>query len=188
MTTTQIKTATRLPTAGAWEIDASHSNVEFVVRHLLTKMRGRFTEFSGDITIGDEPTLSAVHAEIRAASIDTHNADRDAHLRSPDFLDVESHPVLAFHSTGVEQVSDDRWLVHGDLTLRDVSRPVTLDVTYLGWITDPWGNDKAGFSAHTEIDRDDFGAGWNVVLEAGGLLVGKTVKIELEIEAGRKNP
>jgi polyisoprenoid-binding protein YceI len=168
---------------GVWEIDPAHSNVEFVARHLLSKVRGRFTGFEGAITVADDPNRSSVEATVDAASVDTHNPDRDAHLRSPDFLDVERFPSLSFCSTAVAEDSEGRYRVDGELTIRDVTRPVTLELEYLGWSDDPWGGKRAGFSAVTEIDRDEFGANYNVVLETGGLLVGKKVRIELEIEA-----
>jgi polyisoprenoid-binding protein YceI len=169
---------------GAWEIDPSHSNVEFVARHLLSKVRGRFSGFSGTLTIADQPTESSAEVTIDAGSITTGTDDRDTHLRSADFLDVERYPTLSFRSTAVRAGDEPgRYLVDGDLTIRDVTRPVTLDVEYLGWSDDPWGGKRAGFSATTEITRDDFGASWNVVVESGGLLVGKKVRIELEVEA-----
>jgi polyisoprenoid-binding protein YceI len=185
MSTTQITRPDQdILSPGVWEIDPAHSNVEFVARHLLSKVRGRFTEFEGSITIDADPSRSSVEAQIQAASIDTHNPDRDAHLRNPDFLDVERFPTLSFRSTAVRPGEEPgRYVVEGDVTIRDVTRPVTLDVEYLGWSDDPWGGKRAGFSASTEIDRDDFGANWNVVLETGGVLLGKTVRIELEIEA-----
>jgi polyisoprenoid-binding protein YceI len=185
MSQTQIHPeAQTLLCPGVWEIDPAHSNVEFVVRHLLSKVRGRFTEFEGAITIDPEPARSSVEATIQAASIDTHNADRDAHLRSPDFLDIERFPTLSFRSTAVRPGDEPgRYAVDGDLTIRDMTRPVTLDVEYLGWSDDPWGGKRAGFSASTEINRDDFGANWNVVLETGGMLLGKQVRVELEVEA-----
>ncbi|HUF85334.1 MAG TPA: YceI family protein [Acidimicrobiia bacterium] len=183
MSTTQTTTAPVAVTPGVWEIDASHSNVEFVARHLLSKVRGRFAGFEGAITIGDDPSGSSVEATIDAASVDTGNPDRDAHLRSPDFLDVEQFPQLSFRSTAVTEDGEDRYRVDGDLTVRGVTRPVTLELEYLGWSDDPWGGKRAGFSAITEIDRHDFGATWNLAVETGGVVVGRKVRIELEIEA-----
>jgi polyisoprenoid-binding protein YceI len=169
---------------GTWDVDRDHSNVEFVARHLLSRVRGRFSDFSGVITVAPEATLSKVEVEIDAASIDTHQPDRDAHLRSPDFLDAEQFPKLAFASTSVRERSEPgRYEVDGDLTIRGVTKPVTLDVEFLGWSDDPWGGKRAGFSAATEIDRHDFGANWNLVVETGGVVVGKKVQIELEVEA-----
>ena len=182
---TQLQeTQHQLLAPGVWEIDPSHSSVEFVARHLLSKVRGRFSEFSGTLTIADRPTESSAEVTIDAGSITTGTEDRDTHLRSADFLDVERYPTLSFRSTAVRAGDEPgRYLVDGDLTIRDVTRPVTLDVEYLGWSDDPWGGKRAGFSATTEITRDDFGASWNVVVESGGLLVGKKVRIELEVEA-----
>jgi polyisoprenoid-binding protein YceI len=183
MTTAPSPTQT-VVAPGTWDIDRDHSNVEFVARHLLSKVRGRFNEFEGAITVGEDPAESSVEVTIDAASIDTHQPDRDAHLRSGDFLDVEEYPTLHFVSTAVRPSGEDgHFEVDGDLTIRDVTKPVTLDVEFLGWSDDPWSGERAGFSASTEIDRDEFGANYNVVLETGGLLVGKKVRIELEVEA-----
>jgi polyisoprenoid-binding protein YceI len=170
-----------------WEIDPSHSSVGAVARHLVvSKVRGRFTSFSGTVTIGDTPERSGVVATIDAASIDTAEPKRDAHLRSADFLDAESYPTLEFRSTAVEQTSPSTLRVDGDLTIRGITRPVSLDVGYGGLISDPFGNAKAIFSAQTEIDREDWGMIWNAALETGGVLVGKRLQIELEIQAVRK--
>lgn len=183
MSTAQSITAPAPVIAGVWEIDPSHSNVEFVARHLLSKVRGRFTGFEGAITLADDPSRSSVEATIDAGTVDTHNADRDAHLRSPDFLDVERFPTLSFRSTSVAEDGEGRYRVEGDLTIRGVTRPVTLELEYLGWSDDPWGGKRAGFSAVSEIDRHDFGATWNLAVETGGVVVGRKVRIELEIEA-----
>jgi len=173
---------------GVWEIDPAHSSVEFVARHLLSKVRGRFSDFSGNLTIADDPAQSSVEVTIDATSIETGSPDRDAHLRDPDFLDVERFGSLSYRSTEVRPGEQPgHYLVDGDLTIRDVTRPVTLEVEYLGWSDDPWGGQRAGFSATTEIERTDFGASWNLVVETGGLVVGKTVRIELEVEAVRKS-
>lgn len=183
MSTIETTTARTPIPSGVWEIDPSHSNVEFVARHLLSKVRGRFTGFEGAITIADDPSRSSVEATIDAASVDTGNPDRDAHLRNPDFLDVEQHPTLSFRSTSVADDGDGRYQVDGDLRIRGFTRPVTLELEYLGWSDDPQGGKRAGFSASTEIDRHDFGATWNLVVETGGVVVGRKVRIELEIEA-----
>jgi polyisoprenoid-binding protein YceI len=172
-----------VPQAGTYVIDTAHSTVEAVARHLMvTKVRGRFTEFSGQITVAEDVTASTVEVDIDAASITTASADRDAHLRSPDFLDVETYPTLRFRSTGVTPAGDG-WRLAGDLTIRGVTRPVVLDMAFLGSSVDPWGSSKVSFSATTEIDREDFGMTWNQGLEAGGVLVGKSLKIEIEIQA-----
>lgn len=184
MTNPQPTTAAPLPVPGIWDIDPSHSSVEFVARHLFSRIRGRFAEFSGIIDVGDDPARSAAEVTIRAASIDTNFAVRDENVRKPEYLDVERFPTLTFQSTGAHDFDGGRALrLDGDLTIRDVTRAVSLDVEYLGCGEDPWGGTRAGFSARTEIDRDDFGASGNVVLETGGLLVGKRVQIELDVEA-----
>lgn len=173
-----------LPATGTWTIDPAHSAVGFSVRHLMAaKVRGSFKTFSGSIDINDLPETSSVKVSIDAASIDSGAEDRDNHLRSADFLDVESHPTLSFESTAVRSV-DGAYQVDGTLTIRGVAKPVTLEMQYSGVIADPWGNDKAIFSATTQINREDFGLVWNAPLEAGGVLVGKQVTIELEIQAG----
>ena len=172
-----------IPEAGTYAIDPSHSAVEFVVRHLgLAKVRGRFNSFSGTIRVADDPTESAVDVTIESASIDTRDAKRDEHLRSPDFLDAAGHPNLGFHSTAVRRAGDD-WHVDGELTIRGVTRPVTLELEFEGAVQDPWGLPRIGCSATTEVDREAFGLTWNQALESGGFLVGKQVRIELSVEA-----
>jgi polyisoprenoid-binding protein YceI len=172
-----------LPTTGTWTIDPSHSEVSFKVRHLgISKTRGRFGSFRGDIVVAEQPEESRVAVEIDAASIDTKDEGRDAHLRSGDFFDADSFPTLTFVTTGVV-ATGDRWSVTGDLTIRGVTRPVVLDTEIAGLVTDPWGNERVGFQARAEVNREDFGLTWNAALETGGVLVGKTVQIDLEIEA-----
>ena len=172
-----------VPTAGTWAIDTVHSSVEFVVRHLaVAKTRGRFTDYAVDLTIAERPEDSTVSVTIQADSFSTGDEARDGHVKSPDFLDVESFPTLTFVSTQVAPVSQSDWKVTGDLTIHGVTKSVVLDVEFAGVETDPWNNTKAGFSATAEIDREDFGLSWNQPLAGGGVLVGKKVKIELEIE------
>lgn len=172
-----------LPAAGTWAIDSAHSSVEVVARHLVvSRVRGRFPSFSGTVTIGEDVTDSAINVSIDTASIDTGVEDRDQHLRSADFLDVKSHPAITFQSTQVQHVDGKRWQVPGELTIRGESRPVTLDVEFLGTQTDPWGNDKAAFEARATVARDDFGMTWNQALEAGGVLVGKELTVELLVQ------
>ena len=176
-----------VPEAGTYEIDQSHSAVEFVGRHLmLTKVRGRFGTFEGTIIVADDPLQSSAHVVIDAASVDTGDEKRDGHLRGGDFLDVEAYPTLEFHSTRLEPVGE-RWTLEGDLTIRGVTRPVTLDVDYEGAVVDPFGNSRIGFSAATEIDREAWGLTWNVPLATGGVLVGKKIVIELTVSAIKKN-
>src|SRR6266540_2055422 len=165
--------ALELPVPGTWEIDAAHSSVGFVARHLMVaKVRGRFGKFSGTVTIGETPEASSVVASMDAASIDTADATRDAHLRSPDFLNVEKYPTLEFRSTKATRTGDATLKLDGELTIRGVTRPVSLDVAYLGLVTDPFGNAHAVLSAETEIDREDWDITWNKTLETGGVLVG----------------
>jgi polyisoprenoid-binding protein YceI len=186
MTQTAIPT-TPLPAAGVWDLDPSHSHVEFVVRHVMSKVRGRFKDFVGTITVGDTPETSRVEAQIEAASVDTHHADRDAHLRSGDFFEVDQYPTIAFRSTRVEPGDDNEFRLVGDLTIRDVTREVTLDAEYHGAsAADSVFGERTGFSASTEVDRDDFGLRWNKALDTGGLVLGTKVRLELEIEAIRR--
>ena len=165
-------------------IDKTHSEATFQVRHLVTRVRGRFSEFEGTIAFDEaHPEGSSAEFTMQAASIDTSEPDRDKHLRSEDFFFVEQFPTITFKSTEAEKVSQNEFRVVGDLTIRGVSRPVTLEATYLGSAKDPWGNLKAGFEARTAINRKDFGLNWNAALETGGFLVGDEVKIELSIQA-----
>jgi polyisoprenoid-binding protein YceI len=168
-----------------WSIDPSHSAVEFSVKHMVvTTTKGRFGAVAGAIVLDESDlTRSSVTAEIDAASIETHDAGRDAHLRSADFFDVENYPTLTFKSSRVVLAGRDRLTVVGDLTIRGVTREVELSVESSGQIASPFGDLRAGFSAQTSIDRKEFGLTWNKGLETGGLLVGDQVKINLEIEA-----
>jgi polyisoprenoid-binding protein YceI len=183
--TTRTLDGVELPAPGHWAIDSSHSSVEASVRHLgLSKVRGAFRSFTGAIEVAERPEDSSVQVSIEAGSVDTREPARDEHLRSPDFLDVAAHPTIDFRSTKVTG-SGHRWQVEGDLTLRGTTRPVILDVTFEGVEHDPWGGSRAAFSASTELDREAFGLTWNQVLESGGLLVGKRVRIDLEVEVIR---
>jgi polyisoprenoid-binding protein YceI len=186
MTTIATPTeAQEVPVAGTWQLDRSHTSAEFVARHLMiAKVRGRFSDVAGTIEIGEAPEQSSAHVTIQAASITTGDESRDAHLRSPDFLDVERFPTLEFRSTTVEN-EGSHWLVAGDLTIRDVTRSVVLDVEFDGAVTDPYGNRRIAFSASTQVNREDFGLTWNAPLEAGGVVVGPKVRIELGVEAVR---
>lgn len=179
-------TMTALET-GTWTIDPAHSYVGFKVRHLMAaKVRGSFTSFAGTIEVGEAPGDTRVDATIQAASIDTGVEERDNHLRSADFFDVEEFPTLTFESTAVRE-TDGGFEVEGDLTIKDVTRPVTLDVEFGGVIEDPWGTEKAIFSAETRIDREEWGLTWNTALETGGVLVGKKVQLELEVQASMES-
>jgi polyisoprenoid-binding protein YceI len=168
-----------------WEIDSSHSSVHFSVRHLvIAKVRGSFTRWSGTIQVPDgDFSKATVSVTIDASSIDTGVADRDAHLKSPDFLDVAQHPELRFVAKRVEPRSVGEVDVVGDLTLKGTTREVVLRVEQHGQAKDPWGNVRVAFTAKTSIDRKDFGLAWNQVLETGGVMVGDRVDIEAEIEA-----
>lgn len=172
-----------LPLPGTYAIDAHHSGVEFVVRHLgLAKIRGRFSAFDGAIQIADQPAESSVTADVDLASVDTGEPNRDDHLRANDFFDVPNHPTMSFRSTRVTG-SDTNWTVEGDLTLRGVTNQVTLDATFEGAVRDPWGGHRIAFSASGEIDREQWGINWNQVLDTGGFVIGKRVRLELEVEA-----
>lgn len=171
-----------------WQIDPAHTTVEFAVKHMMfTTVRGRFKALSGTIRIDEQhPDRSSVDVSIDASSIDTGVGDRDAHLRSTDFLDVEQHPQITFRSTRVEgahRQQGDRFTIAGELQIRGTKIPVTLSATFEGLGKDPWGKERAGFAARTEIDRRDWGLRWNQALETGGVLVGNTVKIEIEAQA-----
>jgi polyisoprenoid-binding protein YceI len=176
---TQTTVATR-----TLEIDRSHSEVAFEVRHLLSKVRGRFSDFRGTVVFDSaRPQDSRVDVVIQAGSISTAEPDRDKHLRSGDFFDVERFPMLTFKSTSVTPRGDDRYDIAGDLTIHGITRPVTLSASFLGSLQDPWGNEKFGFEAGLTLNRKDYGLNWNAALEAGGFLVGDEVKITLSIQA-----
>lgn len=172
-----------LPPAGRWELDPAHTTVEFVARHMLSKVRGRFTEFSGGFEIGARPEDAKVDVEIRAGSIQTNTTMRDDHLKSADFLDVENHPLLSFASTAFRPTGETSFELDGDLTIKGVTRPVTLKGEIIGWGPDTEGTPMLAASAKTTIDREDWGITWNVVVETGGFLVSKRVDIEIETEA-----
>lgn len=171
-----------------WTIDPAHTLVEFAVKHLMiATVKGRFGQLSGTIQIDEaEPTRSTVEVTIDAASIDTRDGQRDAHLRSADFLDVENFPAITFRSQAVEPVAENRHRIVGDFTIHGVTRPVTLDASFEGRGKDPWGNERVAFSATTRVQRSEFGLNWNAALEAGGFLVGNELKIGLEVEAIRQ--
>jgi polyisoprenoid-binding protein YceI len=171
-----------------WELDPAHTVVEFSAKHMMiTTVKGRFTDISGVIHADEsDRSKSSVEATIKAASIDTRTEQRDNHLRSADFLDVEQYPEITFTSTRVEPVDKGHLRVTGDLTIRGTTRSVTLDTTFEGRGKDPWGGERAGFSATTKIDRRDFGLTWNQALETGGVLVGNEIKISIDVQAVKK--
>jgi polyisoprenoid-binding protein YceI len=188
-TTVTTNAATReykgavVPAPGVYDLDQAHTTVEFVARHLMiTKVRGRFATFSGSLNVAEVPEESSVEVTIDASSVQTSQEQRDAHLRSADFFEVDKYPNLTFKSTSVK-LDGDGWKVTGDLTVRDVTRPVVLDVEFDGANTTPWGTQAIAFSASTEIDREDWGLTYNQALETGGVVVGKKVRIELNVEA-----
>jgi polyisoprenoid-binding protein YceI len=174
-------------TTNNWNLDTVHSGINFSVRHMMvSKVHGRFAKFSGSVALDEgDLTRSVVEATIDVSSIDTGTAQRDVHLRSADFLDVERFPEIRFRSTRIEELGPDRYRLTGDLTIRDVTRPITLETEYGGRGKDPWGNERVGFSATGFLDRKDFGIKTNQVLETGGVLVGDRVDIELEVQAVR---
>ena len=174
-------------TTSNWNLDTAHSGINFTVRHMVvSKVRGRFAKFTGSVALDESDfTRSVVEAAIDASSIDTGTAQRDDHLRSADFFDVERFPELRFRSTRIEKVAADRYRMTGELTVRDVMRPITLDTEYGGRGKDPWGNERVGFTARGALDRKDFGLKWNQALETGGVLVSDRVELELEVQAVR---
>lgn len=170
---------------GTWAIDPTHSTIAFSARHaMVAKVRGTFSEFEGTLVLdGENPAASKADLTIQAASIDTKTADRDAHLKSPDFLDVEAFPTLTFTTTSVQHTGGNDFALVGDLTIHGVTKPVTIAVELVGVNADPWGGTRVGLEGKTEISRKDFGLTWNVAIEGGGILVGDSIKIELDVEA-----
>ena len=168
--------------AGTWTLDPSHSEVQFSVRHMMiSKVRGTFGVKSATLTAPENPLEATVEATVDVASVDTKDEGRDNHLRSADFFDTETYPTMEFRSTGV-RIENGDFLVDGDLTIKGITKPVTFDFDFGGFGTDPWGNYKAGVTAKTVINREDFGLTWNAALETGGVLVGKDVTIELDLQ------
>ena len=172
-------------TTGTWQIDPTHSTIGFVARHaMIAKVRGGFTEFTGTLNLdGADPAKSSAVLTIVTSSFTSANDERDAHVKSADFLDVEQFPTLTFTSTAVTQKGDDDFIVTGDLTIHGVTKTVDVKFELLGVNQDPWGNTRIGFEGKAEISRKEFGLVWNVALETGGVLVGDTIKLELDIEA-----
>lgn len=179
-TVTTETTARPTIDSGTWTLDKAHTKIGFNAKHLMvTKVRGHFEDYDATVEIAEDLTESRVEVSLDAASITTGAADRDGHLRSGDFLDVENHPKLRFVSADITG-DGEHWKLTGDLTIRDVTRPVTLDVTYEGSATDPWGNEHVGFTASAKMNREDWGLTWNAALEGGGWLVSKDVTLEIE--------
>jgi polyisoprenoid-binding protein YceI len=176
-----------IPVAGTYVLDENHQRVGFVARHLMvSKVRGQFAKATATITVAEDPMQSAVTATLHADSISTGQEQRDGHLKSPDFLHVEQFPTLEYRSTGVKSIEGNELLLTGELTIKDVTRSVDLEVELEGVGRSPYGQDVFGFSASAEIDREEFGITWNVALETGGVMVGKKIKIEIEGEAIRQ--
>ena len=182
--TATIETAPGATTKTTWKLDPSHTLVEFSAKHLMiTTVKGRITDVEGTIVVDEKnPRNSSVEATLKAVSIDTRTEQRDQHLRSADFLNAELFPEIKFRSTKIEG-DKDSFKLTGDLTIRDVTKPITLDIRFEGQQTDPWGGERIGFSGSGKIDRRDFGLTWNQALETGGVVVGNDVKINLEVEA-----
>ncbi len=177
-------TQTTLPTPGSWALDTTHTEVSFTARHLMvTKVRGRFPIQSGTVTIAENPLESSVVAVIDVAGVNSGEQGRDDHLRNSDFFEVEKYPTITFRSTKVEDAGGGEYKLTGDLTIKDVTRPVTLDLEYLGTIASPWADQRAGFSATAEISRKEWGIEYNMALEAGGVVIGDKVKLNIEAEA-----
>ena len=182
--TTRTYDGVEFPAAGTWALDPTHTRVDFEARHLMVaKVKGHFGGAEGTLVIAEQPAQSTAQATIATATIDTGVEQRDEHLRSADFLEVDAYPEITFASSSFEHVAGERWNLNGELTIHGVSRPVTLATEFNGVARDPWGGTRAFFSAETKIDREDWGLTWNVALETGGWLVGKEIRIAIEVEA-----
>jgi polyisoprenoid-binding protein YceI len=176
-----------LPAPGVFTLDKAHTQIGFIARHLMvTKVRGRFADFEGTITFADDLAASTVDVTVQMASISTNDEGRDTHLRSSDFFEIDTYPTMHFVSTALRETGRGKWTLVGDLTIKGVTRPIELDVTYEGVTTDPWGGERVGFTAQGEVNREDWGLTWNVALDNGGMLVSRAIKIELEVEAVRQ--
>jgi polyisoprenoid-binding protein YceI len=188
--TTTAASVTQETLTGDYTLDLAHTRIGFSARHaMVTKVRGQFNEFTGSVFLDAEnPANSKVEITIKAASVDTRNADRDAHLRSNDFFAMEEYPEITFRSTHVEQASEDEYYVTGDLTIRGTTKPVTVNFQLTGSAADPWGNFRVGFEGQTTINRKDWGVSFNAAMEAGGVLVSEKVNLEFEVEAVKVKP
>lgn len=170
----------------SWSIDEVHTHISFAVKHMMvTTVRGQFKKYRGTVNLNPTDfTRSSIEGEIDVASIDTGNSQRDDHLRTGDFFDAPNHPTIKFKSTRIEAKADQEYVVHGDITIRGVTKPIALEVEFLGTSKNPWGKTVAGLSAHASVNRKDFGVNYNALLEAGGVAVGEKVKIEIDAEFG----
>lgn len=178
------------PEPEAFKVDAVHSTVGFRVRHLVGKVSGTFADFHGVVTVPDrgKPELASVRFTIRTASIDTANADRDKHLRGADFFESDTYPEITFESTKVEPKGGDRYLVTGKFTMHGVTKEISLPLTFGGTVKDPWGNERAGFSLQTTLNRKDYGIVWNKTMDAGGLVLGDDVEVTVDLELVKAKP
>jgi len=177
-----------VPAPGVFVLDKAHTQIGFVARHLMvTKVRGQFADFTGTITFAEDLTDSDVDVTVQMASLSTNDEGRDTHLRSSDFFEIDKYPTMHFVKTALRETGRGRWALIGDLTIKDVTHPIELDVTYEGAAVDPWGRERVGFTATGEVHREDWGLTWNVALDNGGMLVSRKIKIELEVEAVRQD-
>ncbi|OKL53451.1 polyisoprenoid-binding protein [Bowdeniella nasicola] len=169
---------------GTWTLDPSHSEIGFVARHaMVTKVRGSFTDVAGTADFNSGVNGGSINVTVQVASVDTRNADRDAHLRSEDFFDAEKYPIITFASSEVKALDATTLEVTGDLTIKDVPKPVTIEFDYQGVVTDPWGNERAGLEGSVVVNRKDFGLTWNASLDAGGVLVSEKITLQFEVSA-----
>jgi polyisoprenoid-binding protein YceI len=175
-----------LPPAGKYELDPTHTEIGFVARHMLTKVRGRFTEFDGTIEVAEVPEDSSVNVEVKTASVQTNTQQRDDHLRSADFFESEDYPVMTFRSTGWRHTGGSSFELDGELTIRDVTKPLTLQGEFHGWGKDPFENTKIFAEAKATVAREDWDLTWNVAVETGGFLVSKSIDIVIDVEAALK--
>jgi len=176
-------TGVSYPPAGTYELDHSHTEVSFVARHMLTKIRGRFTEFSGSIEVGETPESSSAQVDVQTGSVQTNFEQRDNHLKSADFFESDEYPVMSFRSTAVRHTGDTSFELDGDLTIKDVTKAITLKGEFNGWGKDPMDNTKIFAEASTTVEREEWDLTWNVAVETGGFLVGKKVDIVIDVEA-----
>jgi polyisoprenoid-binding protein YceI len=186
--TTATTTTTESTLTGDYDIDATHSRLGFAAKHaMVATVRGQFTSYRADVHLDEEnPAASTIRLEIDTESIDSRNADRDGHLRTPDFFDIENYPTIVFQSTKVEKTDDDLYSVIGDLTIKGTTSPVSVEFELTGSTTDPWGNFRLGFEGRATVNRRDWGLEWNMPLDKGGVLVSEKVKLEFDISATRK--